>query len=570
MRAISSDPGVQARLREDGYAVVSLLEESQLKAVRQLPGTPRGDRDAIRAVLAPLLDSVLDRYRVPAARLAPAAEPGAPMRPGTLSLDGDGQVALGVWCPLDGTATFAVVPGSHRNLRVTRGVPDLPSVADLDRLLDGMDGVDAEKVEVEPGEAILFDQRLLHAAPADRGVDVLAAPREATLVVHRHHGDGSVERFVVEDEYFLAAGDAPPSGSAASRGLVLKETAFVTLPSPSPSTEPDRGPPSFQDPDLEAAFRRDGFVRVQMLTPDEVERLQQVGAGGAGEEFVAGFYSSILQTSQPFRESDIALREIFDPVIARWFLDHRSVAAGYQVKSPGDEGLLWAHQDWTLVDERSYSSLTIWCPLQDVDETNGTLRVIPGSHRWPAHLWRGTPVDTFPYSLGPFGDRLIMEHGVAFPVRMGEVIVFHHRLFHGSAPNQSDRVRVAAGVVAVPAEATTIHVRLEGDRLASVYTIDGVADLHDLGTGSVPPTSRMVGRVLLPPEYLTEGDVDRLLAPRRGLSLDEPMASRPRSARRRAWDALPLGVKWRVHEAWSRLPESVRARTDPRRSQARP
>ncbi len=100
--------------------------------------------------------------------------------------------------------------------------------------------------------------------------------------------------------------------------------------------------------------------------------------------------------------------------------------------------------------------LGVWVALDDVDEGNGPLRVVPRSHALP-------PIDVPRMRREVFGDgpiaadssagwnayqgevlRQCDEAGlsaVAVHVSKGDVIVWHPQLFHGGAPHPSPRTR---------------------------------------------------------------------------------------------------------------------------------
>jgi hypothetical protein len=106
------------------------------------------------------------------------------------------------------------------------------------------------------------------------------------------------------------------------------------------------------------------------------------------------------------------------------------------------------HQDWTFVDESRYQAIAIWCPLVEVSAENGCLRVVPGSHRLNNHP-RGFQ-ESFPYTdLLPCIERYYL---VDVPMKAGQAFVYTQTLFHSSLPNRSDRLRLAAGALAVPRE----------------------------------------------------------------------------------------------------------------------
>ena len=75
------------------------------------------------------------------------------------------------------------------------------------------------------------------------------------------------------------------------------------------------------------------------------------------------------------------------------------------VKWPGQDGAMGTHQDWTFVDERRFRSVTVWCPLVDVEQRNGALELLPGSHRILTHA-RCSPSlpETYQDPLAGLGD----------------------------------------------------------------------------------------------------------------------------------------------------------------------
>jgi Protein involved in biosynthesis of mitomycin antibiotics/polyketide fumonisin len=84
--------------------------------------------------------------------------------------------------------------------------------------------------------------------------------------------------------------------------------------------------------------------------------------------------------------------------------------------------------------------MAAWLALDDCDEENGCMRVVPGSHSWPVLCT--TKADTtisFTDVTVP-----IPEGQEVRPVRMraGDVLFFNGSLVHGSYPNTShDRFR---------------------------------------------------------------------------------------------------------------------------------
>lgn len=112
------------------------------------------------------------------------------------------------------------------------------------------------------------------------------------------------------------------------------------------------------------------------------------------------------------------------------------------VKPPGYPGQAW-HQDERFIPTRDRSLTGAWICLDDADEENGCLWVVPGSHR-TGGLFPTRPHDR----VGEF-DGADEAHGfdestaVAVPVRAGDVVFFNGYLLHRSFRNRSDRFRRA-------------------------------------------------------------------------------------------------------------------------------
>ena len=86
--------------------------------------------------------------------------------------------------------------------------------------------------------------------------------------------------------------------------------------------------------------------------------------------------------------------------------------------------------------------ITIWIPLIDVDQENGCLWVIPGSHRWGL-LPGARRADQ---NMVSFEDVERRGTPVPLPMRCGDFLAFHNLTFHASKVNRSDQVRWSVDV----------------------------------------------------------------------------------------------------------------------------
>jgi len=117
------------------------------------------------------------------------------------------------------------------------------------------------------------------------------------------------------------------------------------------------------------------------------------------------------------------------------------------------------HQDQLFLRAKPGTCLAAWMALEDVDEENGCLRVVPGSHKLP--LLCREDADTSVSFTGVQSE--MPEEMASIPILMkaGDVLFFHGLLIHGSLPNTSkDRFRT-----------TLIGHYIEGDaeRVADYY-----------------------------------------------------------------------------------------------------
>jgi len=136
-------------------------------------------------------------------------------------------------------------------------------------------------------------------------------------------------------------------------------------------------------------------------------------------------------------------------------------------KPPGARTELPWHQDngYTPLVPEEY--LTCWVALDDADESNGCLWLMPGSHR--SGTRRHYDGGSGPFRVGYDGD----EQGVAAPVAKGSVLVFSSLLLHRSGPNSTERSRRAWIIQYCPAHArSALSGNLLDDRL--LVAADGV------------------------------------------------------------------------------------------------
>ncbi|MEH1908555.1 phytanoyl-CoA dioxygenase family protein [Nostoc sp.] len=136
--------------------------------------------------------------------------------------------------------------------------------------------------------------------------------------------------------------------------------------------------------------------------------------------------------------------------------------SSYVVKrGNSSQGGVPIHQDYSMVDFEQHTAVHIWCPLIDVDETNGCLKAVAGSHKFFNHI---VAVSGNPAPYGPLRKLLEEEYAVPVPMPAGSAFIFDERLLHCSNENHTDALRIAVGGVMIPEGCTPLLYMWDKDK----------------------------------------------------------------------------------------------------------
>jgi hypothetical protein len=153
-----------------------------------------------------------------------------------------------------------------------------------------------------------------------------------------------------------------------------------------------------------------------------------------------------------------------------------------------------------MIADINDTTVTVWCPLVDVVESNGAIQVVEGSHKILPHV---ETVREPSYFQG-FQQALIDKYLKPVPMRAGEGIIFDDGLIHWSRRNDSDRSRIAIQILCIPEDATpTFYFKESEERFELIYADSefflehNVADLltrqpHWKSVGFVPNRNRQL------------------------------------------------------------------------------
>ncbi len=216
----------------------------------------------------------------------------------------------------------------------------------------------------------------------------------------------------------------------------------------------------FQSQDLEKSFRKNGYVIIpDFLTDDDIEKLLSL-YDSLGIKDLLGLYTNIKDRDLNLNEKiDLFLKDIFYPSLEKHFSDYSADGGVFIVKGTGKNSESSLHQDWNIIDEEKHISCCVWCPLVDVDESNGCLQIIPQSNNWFKSI---RSLNISPLFLN-FQE--VQKQLVSVPVKKGAAVIFAHNVFHGSKPNYGNTNRPVATVSVIPKMAPPIHYLKNGERI---------------------------------------------------------------------------------------------------------
>ncbi len=168
----------------------------------------------------------------------------------------------------------------------------------------------------------------------------------------------------------------------------------------------------------------------------------------------------------------ISAQWLVEPRLATWLhallgRDPYAVQTMIYYKPPGARGQA-LHQDQYFLQVEPGTCIAAWLALDDCDEENGCLQIVPGTHDIPvlcpiaADTAQSFTDVTVPLPAG------LAPQGIA--MRAGDVLFFNGQLVHGSFPNRSpDRFRrsLIAHYIVGEAEQVSRHyhpvLNMQGD-----------------------------------------------------------------------------------------------------------
>jgi len=148
-----------------------------------------------------------------------------------------------------------------------------------------------------------------------------------------------------------------------------------------------------------------------------------------------------------------AVEDAIGPDILCW-------TTNFFIKEANSPGFVSWHQDSTYWGLDPDEVITAWIAFTEVNEANGYMQVIPGSHK----IDQLPHVDTFHKdNLLSRGQEIAVEvdvsKAVGLALHAGEMSLHHIKLVHGSAANRTDDRRIGLAIRYIPTYVRQTKVR---------------------------------------------------------------------------------------------------------------
>jgi ectoine hydroxylase-related dioxygenase (phytanoyl-CoA dioxygenase family) len=218
-------------------------------------------------------------------------------------------------------------------------------------------------------------------------------------------------------------------------------------------------------------YRQNGFVQIEnVFAPHELAELSQAlgevmqskeGSSVQTDRAGGNYYKVLNQRVNTWRDHGIMARYVLHERIANLALQLTG-ATGVRLfhdhalwKMPGDSKPTPWHQDFPYWPMNEPGALSAWIPMHDVDEHNGCMMFVPGSHT----KGKLTGIDLVnPQDIFAFEESngVARTQAVKVPLKAGS-LTFHNGLcFHYAHANMSDQPRRVLALIYFP-DGTTFN-----------------------------------------------------------------------------------------------------------------
>ncbi len=222
----------------------------------------------------------------------------------------------------------------------------------------------------------------------------------------------------------------------------------------------DKEHPVFQEPQLQASFRKDGFIVLDMLSEAEFDSLRllvrdlhlegQATASNQDTSYRLSFFSDSAEYRKKIFDE---VSNFVQPFLDRYLCAYHPLMVNIFNKEP-HTGEVPVHQNWTFVDETVYRSVSVWIPFVDVTRENGTMELVRGSQDGVS----GQRGPLIPWAFSHMVDVLKQRYMEPLNLRAGQVAIIDDAIIHYTSENNTSSDRMTVQIIAKPRGARALHL----------------------------------------------------------------------------------------------------------------
>jgi hypothetical protein len=276
----------------------------------------------------------------------------------------------------------------------------------------------------------------------------------------------------------------------------------------------------FSNPEHDLEFWKKGYVVLPLLSEnDAAELLARMNALRPDDNYApdpskrrySTYHCTFLDTNLKYRrDAAQLLNEYFEEPIKRVLKNYKILVSNFYVKQPG-KGKFEMHMNWHTAPTLQEVTLTVWCPLVPVGKSNGSLKIIEGSHK----INFDVACATTDFYFKNIESELIQKYFKTFDLRPGECVIFDDTLVHYSDENLSEITRPAVQIETIPDTTTPVLYALNRERnVLEIFSCDSewwlTADMKEVF--SLGEKQAKLGEVKNRNKLLTIQEFDELMS----------------------------------------------------------
>ena len=225
----------------------------------------------------------------------------------------------------------------------------------------------------------------------------------------------------------------------------------------------------FLNAENESFFKEHGYIKLPFERALEIENYKaKIYALSPSDNFNAfqktmlhpqDFHCTFFDSNEDYRKKVFEiLTDFFASSCENLLYNYRFIQANVFIKPPY-KGYVAPHQNLTVVEETKFTSLSFWCPAQNTNADNGTMVIVPKSHK-KFMKYRTTNIS---WPLLPLFSNYDSPFLETIEVKKGEVLLIDDSLIHGTTNNTTSMERFVFHAMLAPKEAEILYCTVESE-----------------------------------------------------------------------------------------------------------